>query len=477
MTTNPKIYVPDITTIEYEPLCIEKLGTSGNDVVIASPILQHLGNHTQDPDPQTQYLARVAIQAIDGYCRLGSLLKTGVPIRSGGRLRCEVRPAKGKNRLPLGFNANHLDNQVLQVCMFLTDQERSNGQRPVILVSKDANLRHRAEVCGIRAEDYQAGKIDDVNTTIYNCVEHVHLHASGISPLQLLYKDGKIALDTLGNSVPSEAIERLYENQCVFLHTHDGKVGQAIYKKSLGVFRAVTPVHKRPPKSGFAPITDMQAFGLALLEDSSILIVTLVGIAGGGKTLLAMHWALENQDKYDKIMVFRSNTEAGNPMGFLPGDLNEKFSPYRDPIEITLEFLSKDRTRCKGDGSNYRAGSMMTEMEGQGKLVVTPPNFVRGSTYHKTLIIVDDAQNWEESLLKLVLTRAGENSRVIITGDPTQVDNPRLDISDNGLVKAISKFRGHPIFGSIYLPTSERSEIAALSTKLGSQIDTEFWHE
>lgn len=490
MPENGRVYVVDTNVPMTSSGCFEQLAIGGNEVVFPGPALQELANHMHSGDGQKRYLARIAMRAINTFCDYGSpASEKGVPTKSGGIFREEFRSENPK-KLPRGFKVDDPDNQILLVCMLVArmeDKKPEKDRRPVILISKDVNMRHRAAGCNIQAQDYLSGRVDDVNATIYGSSIELTLEADD-GTLDSIYRGQRqLSAADLNGAVSTATIESLFANQCVFLQAPGRKPVQTIFKKGHSLFRLVNPIKEyRHNVDGFIPRNEMQAFAMALLDDPAIEILTLIGIAGAGKTLLAMWWALENLQKkngngrYERIIVFRSNMEAGKDIGFLPGDVADKFGPFRSAIYGAIDYLTRHRVKGKfgrdEDTENGHGNSIVRELEDRGQLSIIPPNFSRGETFHNTIIIIDDAQNFEEATLQLVMTRAGEGSRVIITGDPTQIDNPRLDAADCGLVKAARNFRGLENCASIFLPDSERSGIAELAAKrLGSGSRTDHW--
>ena len=469
-----KTYVLDTSVLMHDPERIESL--KDNEIVIPGPVLQELGDLMHANDERKKFQAREATRAIEAYDASGSLAsEQGVPTKVGGILRIEMRSVTHK-KLPVGYIHTQLDNQILQVALFIAQQQkarRDQDRRRVVLISKDVNLRHRAKACLLEAEDYKSDKVEDFMSALYGGVAEIKLKEGGEETLSLLYRNSSMPVSELCSIAASPGqITGLYENQCIFLTTASHKTAQAIFKKGLGIVRLVRPMKDyKEERDRIVPRNELQAFALGLLDDRDIGVVTLVGIAGAGKTLLALKWAYENLNNgngYKRIIVFRSNTEAGKRLGFLPGDLNEKFAPWKDPVYMSLDLLTKHRVKEKGDGSYRERGenSIIEHLENSRELIVMPPNFSRGATYHDSIIVIDDAQNLPMKLAQLLITRAGENSRVIITGDPTQIDDPFLDAASCGLVQAAIRFRGDPLCASIFLPKSERSKIAELAARL-----------
>ncbi len=474
------IYVLDTSVLMHDPEIVDNL--KDNEIVIPGPVLQELSDLSHNIDERKKFQAREANNMIEVYRvkGAGALAREGVKNRHGGTVRTEVQSLDPKKKkLPIGLNWNQADNQIILVGLFIKSKEegghRPSERRRVVLISKDTNLRARAEACGLESEDYKNDKVENYLSALYGGVSTLSVATTDPTWLSKLYQDGSIDLGSCSNELNAAAVEKLNDNQCVFFELASGKKGQAIFKKGESRFKVVRPVRMyQESKETIIPRNEMQAFALALLDDLDIGILTLVGIAGAGKTLLALNWAYnqimgQNANGFQRIIVFRSNVEAGKKLGFLPGDLGDKFGPWKEPVYTSMELITKGRVKEKGDGRHQEKRGenfILEQMEENLQLVVMPPNFTRGATYHNAIIIIDDAQNLPMKLLQLLVTRAGEHSRVIITGDPTQIDDPFLDAASCGLIQAAIRFRNNPLCGSIFLPKSERSKIAEVAAML-----------
>lgn len=485
--------VLDSNVLMFDPECIRVLGTPKTEVTVPGVVLQELGDTQHSPNEQKSYLARRAVRALEEYFATGNPSQEhGIPLESGGTLRVELGMYGGD--LPKGFRRDQVDNQILMTCHKLMRSYRRGARaadRELTLVTKDINLRHRAAVCKIPVMNYNAGAVQDVASTVFGCVGRIRIEGN-VQFLNDLYAQGYATLDSLMSHIDPADVAQLYANKCIHLSTLNDGVEvsvQTIYKETRngGVFRLVPDkVH-----GDLQPLGANQRFAAALLNDPEILIVNMMGIAGGGKTLQAIAWAFDNLDKssdphqrhctassgkYERMVVFRSNTEAGIKLGFLPGDMREKFGPYCDPIFTTLEFILRHKHgRERATAKQIRP--TIEHLLDTNQLIIQPPNFVRGNTYHDAIIVIDDAQNFEVGLLKLIMSRAGENSRIILTGDPTQIDSKILTAADCGVIRAAHDFRGLPAYGGIYLSESKRSHITDLVTKhlFSTQEEKNFW--
>jgi PhoH-like ATPase len=273
-------------------------------------------------------------------------------------------------------------------------------------------------------------------------------------------------------------VAQLYANQCCELHVRgNGKSAWGIYKihEGVGYLRRVnTKVGEK-----FGPCNPEQACARELLLDDQMLIVSLVGIAGTGKTLMALLSAYElyRAGRVSKIEVYRLNAEAGRQLGFLPGDLGDKMAPWAKPVVDNLDFILRrlhGQSRWTNQIAEHHgdrkdapvAGPTVADLLEKNVLEIAPINYLRGRSIHDAVIIVDDGQNLTQEDMKLVLTRAGEGARVVLTGDPDQIDRAEIDALSNGLVKVVERFKGEPCFAHLTMKEVVRSRIAELAAKL-----------
>lgn len=490
MSTNQKIFIVCPDVLMRHPPSIEKLSSGGNVCILAGPTHQILANYMRCDHEHLRRYANAAVSFIDRY--RNSTSKDGVRTKSGGTFRSEIRMAKPKRLQDCGLNKDDPDNQILLVAMRVIDEESSRPvsvRRQVIVVSGNPSIRQRAEHLGIRAEDYKADRVEDVKQALYGGTTRLDIEDPQV--LNLLYRS-KLHLPDLNGSVDPHKVEAMHENQCVILRLPDERNGLAIYKKSREFFQPVRPIKDYRSSDGIVPRNDMQALAMGVLDDPSIKIVTLVGSGGAGKTLLALNWALEHLSgfsagPYDSVTVFRTNIEAGHELGYRPGDVSEKTRDLREAVDSVLRCLSKcrdddgrrnkwdDGRRGRRDDRRYGVGnSISAYLEEMGLLSVKVPNFQRGANL-SGVNIIDDAQNWELLLLQLIGSRHLEGSRLIITGDPTQIDNKMLNMSNCGLVRMIHAMRGSRLFATVYLPEVERGEIPAEIAERFPSSDEDFF--
>jgi PhoH-like ATPase len=317
----------------------------------------------------------------------------------------------------------------------------------VILVSKDINLRLKAKSLNLPAEDYTTGKIQNVNSLF-----------SGKSEL---------------NEVPPEVINKIYEKGfCTpeeilyksiliannyFIIKNDKKSVLAYYNPES---QLVEKVEKRMIY-GIKPRNAEQTFAIHALLNPKVRLVSIIGVAGTGKTLLALSSALEQKRDFKQIYLARPIVPLSNKdIGYLPGDIKSKLNPYMEPLWDNLKFI---QNQYKETDKEY---SKITEMVNQEKLVITPLAYIRGRSLSNIFFIVDEAQNLTPHEVKTIITRAGENTKLIFTGDINQIDTPYLDSQSNGLSYIIDRIKNHNLYAHITLEKGERSELANLANEL-----------
>lgn len=386
--------------------------------------------------------ARYFSRLIDGFREKGSLFK-GIPLENGGVLQVSVTkeytgPASG---LKLDLN----DNLILASALQLKD----SGEQ-VTLITKDINLRLKSDAVNIHAEDYET--TDVTVDELYSGQRNVPLDLERIEEFE---KERFLKLE------PGE-IPSIYPNEYLIMVDKNNP-----FKKVLGRFHAkkggIVPLIK--PKEGvwgIHPKNIEQQFAFDALLNNEINLVSLVGKAGTGKTLLAIAAGLEcaiTKQNYSRVLVSRPIVPMGRDLGFLPGDINEKLGPWMQPIFDNIDFLF----------GNQRARNEMTtwdELINQGLLHVEPLTYIRGRSLPQQYMIVDESQNLTPHEIKTIITRAGEGTKIVLTGDSEQIDNPYLDSLNNGLVYTIDKLKGEEIVAHVKLQVGERSPLSEIASKL-----------
>jgi PhoH-like ATPase len=463
-----KTYVVDTSILVSAPDALQNL-TSNNTILIPFPVLQELDSRRTAANG-VGYTARSAIRFLDdiqGHAPLEQL-RSGIPL-NGGLLKFHDG-AMDLSRAWPGFNAMYADD----VIILLADAyQQEHPCEDVIIVTRDAAMRCKARARGVTAEDYYSDRPVASTEKFYSGRLRIDVPESHASLLSTLHHEQRLPVEALEQFVD---VSELRANQCCELRLADsGKSAWGIYKNhnTPGYLRRVNT----KSSERFGPCSPEQFCAREMILDDQTLIVSLVGIAGTGKTLIALLSAYEmlRTERVSRIEVYRLNAEAGRELGFLPGALNEKMAPWAKPIVDNLDFIMR---RLHGGG---RWTNQMADHHGERKdvthptvehllesktLEIAPINYLRGRSIHDTAIIVDDGQNLTQEDMKLVLTRAGEGSRVILTGDPDQIDREEINSLSNGLVQVIERFKGEPSFAHLTMQQVMRSRIAEMAATL-----------
>lgn len=463
-----KIYVVDTSVLVSAPDALTHL-TDGNTVVIPFPVLQELDRRRVDTNG-VGYTARQTIRLLDQLQADASpaAIRDGIPLR-GGVVRFDGGDVDASRAWP-GFSPNHADDAII---LMAHAYRESHQDVSVVLVTRDAAMRCKARARGLDAEDYYSDRPVASPDKFYSGRTRIAVPQERAGLLSTLHQEQRLPLDALDGLVDPDS---LLANQCCELRVTDtGKSAWGLLKRHDGV-TYLRRVHVRQ-SDRFGPCNPEQACARDLILDDDILITSLVGIAGTGKTLMALLSAYElyRSGRVSKIEVYRVNAEAGRDLGFLPGSVGEKMAPWAKPIIDNLDFIIKRVsgaarfTNQPGDQSDRRDGQPSATIEdllARNVLEISPINYLRGRSIHDAVVIVDDGQNLTQGDMKLVLTRAGEGTRVIITGDPDQIDRTEVDALSNGVVQVVERFKGEPTFAHLTMSEVVRSRIAELAAKL-----------
>ena len=434
-----KIYVLDTNVLlsDFNALYAFK----NNDLVIPLKVLEEIDKHKKRQDGVGAN-ARQVIRELDKLREKGNV-KQGVKL--GGRKGNLSILGFDKSYLPSEFTINDPDNQILATVITVKkDNEHNNAH--VVLVSQDINMRVKADAIGLSAEDYTTNQIVEKAEEVYTGFTQ---HLVDDAMIDRFYSGEKMFLE--------EKDIKLFPNQYLMLvsNANDKKTALAKFKNYNHPLGRV-----RDYKEGIWGVrakNKEQQFALDLLMDPDIKIVSLVGKAGCGKTLLALAAGLKQilDDKtYKKLIVSRPVQPMGRDIGFLPGTLEEKMLPWIAPIQDNLEFLM-------GDDKEH----LMTLQE-LGTIEVEALTFIRGRSISKAFIIIDEAQNLSMHELKTIITRVGEDTKIILTGDIEQIDSAFLDATNNGLTYAVEKFKPYELSGHVSLQKGERSAVASLAAQV-----------
>ncbi|MBC8403297.1 MAG: PhoH family protein [Candidatus Marinimicrobia bacterium] len=439
--TLPKLFVLDTNVILHDSRCIHSF--EENDIAIPITVLEELDNFKRGNE-LINFQAREFLRQIDELT--GDILfEDGVPLGAGlGRLRIIV----GQENYPAFqeiFFEDTPDNRILSALYSISQKE---PEHQTILVSKDTNLRMKAKSLGLPAQDYTTDKIESIDK-IYTGMRLVEgIPTEVIDTLyQAPYKVEVSQLPDINNKIANEN----------FILRNRQKSALATYLETENVFYRVD----KKPAYGIMPRNAEQTFALKALTDDRIPLVSMSGKAGTGKTLLALAGALASCKNYRQIFLARPIVPLSNrDLGFLPGDIKSKIDPYMQPL---FDNLSVIRHQFKESDS---AAKKITEMMDKEKLVITPLAFIRGRSFQKVYFIVDEAQNLTPHEVKTIITRAGEGTKFVFTGDIYQIDHPYLDTLSNGLSYLINRMKGQPSYAHITLEKGERSPLAELASNL-----------
>lgn len=438
-----KRFVIDTNVLLTYPLAIYQF--QDNDIYIPISVVEELDSFKKGLNELGRN-ARHMSRVLDELREKGSLA-TGIRLhdtKNSGKLFVILDSAE--NFLPPALDRK-TDNLILNTAQALKADKSKN---PVILITNDSNLRIKADALGLQAEDFKSGKVN---------IEELF---TGITELSISDKEFKKFF--ISGKVGIE--QQLYPNQYVILRNEEdpSQIVYGQYDHVLGTIGNLSHFAK-DYVWGIYPRNLEQTFALDLLLNDDIKLVTLVGTAGTGKTLMAIAAGLlktTDENKFSKLLVSRPIFPMGKDIGFLPGTLEEKLNPWMQPIFDNLELLinNSQGQRNKKNGATYQ------ELINQNILEIEPLTYIRGRSIPNQYFIVDEAQNLTQHEIKTILTRAGENTKIILTGDPYQIDNPYVDAASNGLSYVVEKFKNEAIAGHITLVKGERSELATIAANI-----------
>jgi PhoH-like ATPase len=438
-----KIFVLDTSVIIYEHNSI--LNFDEHDVGIPITVLEELDNFKKGNDSKN-FEAREFTRLIDKLAE-GKMLHQWNPINGKGKGNFKVLMDTGGTGIVDAnkvFNEDKADHRILNSALLLQKQEKG---RKIILISKDINLRLKAKSLGLQAEDYTTGKVQNLSS-LYN--GKTVLEDVDGNMINLLYEKGYCP--------PEEVLGALKPMKNHYYILKSGKKSVlAFYNSANGM---VEQVEKRSVY-GIKPRNAEQTFAIHAVTKPEIRLVTMQGVAGTGKTLIALAAALEQKRDFKQIYLARPIVPLSNKdIGYLPGDIKSKLNPYMEPLWDNLKFIQNQYSETDKEYSK------ITEMVTNEKLVITPLAYIRGRSLSNICFIVDEAQNLTPHEVKTIITRAGENTKIIFTGDIYQIDTPYLDAQSNGLSYLIDSIKDHALYAHITLEKGERSELANLANEL-----------
>tara|TARA_B100001564_G_scaffold270653_1_gene232264 strand:+ start:3839 stop:5155 length:1317 start_codon:yes stop_codon:yes gene_type:complete len=435
-----KTYVLDTSVYLTDSNCINSF--QNNDIVIPLKVLEEIDKHKKRQDSVGSQ-ARSIIRKLDSLRDKGSLSK-GVRIEKGfGIVRVS---SYNPLCLPDDLDLEDSDNQIIATA--LSEQETAPKSRKVVVVSRDINMRVKCDALGLLTEDYQAEQVVENSDGLYT------------GRCEILVDEQQIDKFYAGEEIFIEHSEHLlYPNQFVMLisSSNDKKTALARFIGYNTPLRKIVKSNQSIWNTN--PRNKEQQFAFELLMDTKVPVVTLVGKAGSGKTLLALAAGLEqtfgSNSQYKKIVVTKPVEPVGKDIGFLPGSMEEKMMPWLAPIQDNLQFLMGDDK-----------ATLELYME-KGQIEVEAMTFIRGRSISNAFIVIDEVQNMTQHEIKTVLTRVGENTKIILTGDIEQIDNVYIDATNNGLSYVVERLKEEQLTGHVTLLKGERSRVATIAaTKL-----------
>ena len=449
MLPSDQVHVLDTNVLLYDPNALEVF--TGATVVIPITVIEEIDRFKKDLN-ETGRNARLVSRRLDALRQQGRLSE-GVPLPHGGCVRVDLPDPTVV--LPPGFGPTSNDNLILSTVLGLAVRL---GEGRVRLVTRDTNMRLKADALRIQADDY----------------EHAHVHFdesyTGVSDIEVpaaqvaeLYEKGGLPL-----SEAEGRAQGFYPNQFFVLRADDGSGRSALARWDARTQRLRVVGRGKESVWGIVARNKEQTFALDLLLDESVSLVTLDGVAGTGKTLLAIAAGLKmvaEDTRYRRLVVSRPIFPLGRDVGFLPGDIKEKLNPWMKPIFDNLDLLVSTQSDDGRGRAPPRGEAGYQYLIDRGLIEIEALTYIRGRSLPGQYLIVDEAQNLTPHEVKTVITRAGEGTKVILTGDPMQIDNPYVDATSNGLTYVVERFKGSALAGHVTLRKGERSPLAELAAR------------
>jgi len=435
-----KNYILDTNVLLHDPNSLLKF--DDNNVLLPIEVIEEIDRFKRESTELGQN-ARAVPRMLDGF-RAAGRLSEGVRLPNGGQLRIIFEKEKGASNGHSGSNNGSVDNRILHLAFNI---KKSHPKGQTVLVSKDINLRIKADAMGVLAEDYENDRvyIKDLYTGM------IEMSVTG-EKMAAFRNTGELELN--GGS-------QYFPNEYCTLTDETNPKRTALSKVDASGKKVVPIVDCREGVWGIKPRNREQHFAFDALLDDRVKLVTLMGKAGTGKTLLAMAAGLKRtvlDREFRRLVVARPTISMGKELGFLPASLEEKLAPWMQPIHDALEMLSD----LNMGHEHRRSGDLMRS----GSIVVEALSYIRGRSIANQFMVIDEAQNLTPLEAKTIITRVGNGTKVVFTGDPYQIDNPYVDSSSNGFNYLVSRFRSEPIAAHIELQKGERSELAELAANI-----------
>ena len=435
-----KTFIIDTSVLLYDKCAIHSF--SNNDTIIPLIVLEEL-DRFKDKKGVIGESARYVNRYLDDLRKKGNL-HTGIIIENGQKIKVSTT---GFDKVPLGLDPLSVDNQIISSALKL-----NGAKNNVILVTKDINFRVKCDSLGITAEDYYKDKVNLEESEFYKGYSEIEVDDSEI--IDALYDNENIK--NIVDLVKEKLGRKPYENEFLSIKCRKQSFLGCYYSNSIQKLYKAEDL----PGIGFMGIKDRnreQLFALNLLFSEDVPLVSITGLAGSGKTFLTLMAGIAGlqEGKYKRIVITRNVQPVGRDIGFLPGDMNDKMLPWISPIMDNFRQGMKDK-----DLSYFNA------MRDKGQIEIAPLAFMRGRTFSDTFFIIDEAQNATIHELKTVITRIGENSKIVLLGDIDQIDTPYIDSLSNGLTIVSEKFKKEHIAGHVQLKKGERSYLSAVAAKI-----------
>ena len=458
-----KIVVLDTNVLLHDPDAPHRFGDLR--VVIPMQVVEEIDRFKKDHSEKGRNARRIS-RLLDSYRQRGSLAD-GVLLEGTeqGKIQVIFCQAQALKQLPAELQGGGGDNNILAVAL---EQMRCSGLKEapeVVLISKDINLRIKADAVGLQAEDY----IND-NVSIDDLYTGFRQLGTDAETMKTLHDEDHLSLSALTDAES----QNLLANEGVVMVDQQNN-SHTLLARHQGNSKTIKPLHwvNRAHLGRIKARNREQSFALDLLLDPSIALVTLVGKAGTGKTLLALAAGLHqvaDTHQYARLLVTRPPISLGKDIGYLPGTLEEKLGPWMKPIIDNIDFITGaspgDDSETTKKPRHREPRNAWSDLQGMGLLEVEAINTIRGRSIPHQFLVVDEAQNLTPLEVKTIVTRVGEGTKIVFTGDPYQIDNPYVDAESNGLTWLVEKLKGQPLVGHMTLTKGERSELAELAANI-----------
>lgn len=431
-----------------------------NDLIIPMVVLEELDNIKSRQDEVGQN-ARTVSRQLDQMRSQGSL-NEGIATPGGGILKIVPTAEDVFTKLPVELRTKYkIDNVIIAYAYY-----RTTCHLPCVVVSNDINVRLKCDALGVESEDYKKLRVCSEKEQLYSGVSRITLSTEEIDNF---YEGKPVTLSPLLSDHPE-----LHPNEILVIK--DKPESKSALARYIDVGVPIRKIENKTSVFGLTPRNKEQQFALDLIFDDSIKLVTLIGRAGGGKTLLSVAAGLElvlEKKKYDRLVITRPVQAVGKDIGFLPGTKEEKMEPWIAPIRDNLGYLFKSagkkfqKVSKDNEGTKtFKSDPYIDMLFEKGIIEIEAVTYMRGRSIPNSFIIIDEAQNLSIHELKTIITRVGDNTKIILTGDIEQIDNTHVDIFTNGLTYAVEKFKDYAIAGHVTLVKGERSALASLASQI-----------